>query len=183
MPRRHSLPAVWLFTDERMGESLWTALTRLPWRNAGVIFRHDHAPDRAQLARRVRAIAKARGLIFIVAGSPKDALRWGADGVHLRAPARRRGGSRPLIVTASAHDASELVAAARAGADIVFLSPLHATRSHKQAKLLGRVRFGLLARRARLPVAALGGMNARRFRTDRAVGATAWGAIDAWVER
>ena len=45
---------------------------------------------------------------------------------------------------------------------------------------LGVVRFGLLIRGAGLPVAALGGVDRQRFRRLRALGAVAWGAIDAW---
>jgi thiamine-phosphate pyrophosphorylase len=167
------LPGAWLFTDERQGEALWAALERLP-RGAGVVFRHYRCPDRAALAARVRAVCRRRGLLFVVAGPPRLARAWRADGAH---------GAFAGALTAPAHDAAELVAARRAGARLAFLSPLFATRSHPGARPLGALRFARLARGARLAVAALGGVGAGQARRLRQLGAVAWGAIDAWHAR
>lgn len=167
---------MWLFTDERQGDGLWVALARLP-RGAGVVFRHYDAVDRGGLARRVRAAARRRGATFVVAGSARDARAMRADGQHK--PQWARGGWAPGLRTASAHDVRELCAAERAGAGLVFLSPVFATASHPGARALGRVRFGLLAQHARGRVAALGGVDAKRYCRLRALGASAWGGIDA----
>jgi thiamine-phosphate pyrophosphorylase len=94
----------------------------------------------------------------------------GADGVH-----NGRGGR---LRSASAHKLPELLAAERRGAQFVFLSPVSATRSHPEARPLGRTRFQLLARQTKLPVIALGGMTARKFRGLS--GAYGWAGIDAW---
>jgi thiamine-phosphate pyrophosphorylase len=154
--RRH-LPRAWFFTDSRVGAALWDVLERLP-RGTGVVVRGLSAADAA----RVRAAARRRGLV--------------ADGVHIGSTGRRvRGG----LVTAAAHSRVELVRARRAGADLVFVSPVFATRSHAGAKGLGRVRFGLLTRGAGVKVAALGGVEARTART--VPGAYGWGGIDAWL--
>ena len=167
MPRRQPLPRLWLMTDERQQEALWTALARLP-RGAGIVFRHYTLSPRARRAlfERVRRIARRRGLVLVVAG----AERLAADGVHNR---RGRG-----LATASAHDLGELRRAERAGADLVFLSPVFATRSHPGGRSLGRARFGLIAAQARVPVVALGGIDARKARGLS--GAHGWAAIDAW---
>jgi thiamine-phosphate pyrophosphorylase len=169
MHPRQPLPRLWLMTDERQGEALWDALTRLP-RGAGVVFRHyglDPAARRA-LFRKVRAIARRRRLLLMAAGVPMR----GADGVH-----GRRG---PGLVSFPAHNLRELRAAEAAGAHLVFLSPAFPTRSHPGARTLGAVRFGLIVRQARIPVIALGGMDARKGRRLGRLGAYGWGAIDAW---
>jgi thiamine-phosphate pyrophosphorylase len=83
-------------------------------------------------------------------------------------------------VTASAHNRRELKAAEQAGADLVFLSPVFPTRSHPGARPLGAGRFSLLAHQVRLPVIALGGMNAAKAR--RLSSAHGWAGIDAWSE-
>ncbi|TFI59549.1 thiamine phosphate synthase [Sphingomonas parva] len=167
MPRRQPLPRLWLMTDERLGERLWAALERLP-RGAGVVFRYYSTPprERRTLFAEVRRVARRRGLMLIVAG-PR---RLAGDGVHNR---QGRG-----LRTASAHDLRELRAAERAGAGLVFLSPVFPTRSHPGARPLGRARFGLIAGQARVPVVALGGVDARNART--LPGAYGWAAIDAW---
>jgi thiamine-phosphate pyrophosphorylase len=171
MQRRQPLPRLWLMTDERLGDGLWDALERLP-RGAGIVFRHYSLPGaaRRRLFARVHQIARRRKLVLIAAGAPLP----GADGVH---GAAGRGGLR----SASAHDLRELKAAERQGAHLVFLSPVFPTRSHPGARTLGRVRFGLLARQARIPVIALGGMDARRGASLTASGAYGWAGIDAWA--
>lgn len=167
MSRRQPLPRLWLMTDERQGHGLWAALERLP-RGAGVVFRHYAlAPsDRRKLFERVRRVARRRRL-FLLAG--KGLV---ADGVH--------GGRGRGFRSASAHGLRELRTAERLGASLVFLSPAFPTRSHPGARALGPVRFGLIARQARVPVVALGGMNRRRAR--RLAHIYGWAGIDAWSQ-
>jgi thiamine-phosphate pyrophosphorylase len=170
MDRRQPLPRLWLMTDERQGAQLWAALERLP-RGAGIVMRHYSLPpaERRALHARIRRIARRRGLVLVVAGPQQLA----GDGCHGR---RGRG-----LRTASAHNPAQIRAAERAGADLVFVSPVFATRSHCGARALGPVRFGLLARQARVPVIALGGMDARRQRRIAPLGAYGWAGIDAWA--
>lgn len=178
MRARHlPLPRLWLFTDERQGEALWPALERLP-RGGGVIVRHYSlaGPARLALITRIRRIARQRGLVLVLAGDARLATRCRVDGVY---QASRQG--RPLLEIATAHDPAELVAAARSRADAVLLSPVFATRSHPGARVLGPVRFGLLAQRARLPVIALGGMTPGNARRLAPLGADGWAAIDSWI--
>lgn len=173
MRSRHPLPRMWLLTDERVGAALWHALERLP-RGSGVIFRHYATPGRRALFEVVRGIARRRGLVLVLAGAPKLAAAWRADGAHSRSPHIRT--TRPLLRTAPAHDGREL-RAARAHA--VLLSPVFATRSHPGARALGPLRFAALARRAPVSVIALGGVNAQRHRRLMQLGAYGWAGIDA----
>ncbi|MBB5684108.1 thiamine phosphate synthase [Sphingobium boeckii] len=163
-------------TDERQGNELWDALHALP-RGAGVIVRHyalSPAARKAMFAR-IRSVARARGLMLILAGPPQLARAWHADGFH----GRRPGHAYPeLLHTAPAHDLPELRNAARNGAGLVLLSPVHATRSHPGATPLGPLRFGMIARQTQLKVVALGGMNARRARAIRTLNSYGWAGID-----
>ena len=182
MPRRQprrSCPAVFLMTDERLGDGLWTALERLP-RGAGVVVRHYSLPStvRRTLFEAVRRVARRRGLVLLLAGSPREAVAWRADGAHGRSP--HRATTRPLIRTAPAHDRAEWIAAGRAGCDLIFVSPLFATRSHPGAVPLGHVRAGLLTGAGRDRAVLLGGMTRTRFRALRVMGFGRWAAIDAW---
>lgn len=169
-----------MFTDERQGVALWAALAKLR-RGDLVVFRHYDAPDRAGLAARVRAAARRRGAVFIVAGHAREARAWRADGHHRPTWARARGWLRPGLRTAPAHNRVEVVRARRDGAGLAFVSPVFATASHAGARSLGRLGFGLIARGARMPVAALGGVTPRRARHLRALGAAGWGAVDGFI--
>lgn len=178
MIRRQPHPHLWLMTDPRMGEDLWDALKRLP-EGAGVVFRHYGHPDRRKIYDHVRRVARRRRLILLLAGSPGDAIAWRADGSHGWPLHRRAAG--PMLRSASAHNIREVIRAQRAGADIIFLSPIFPTRSHPDGRALGPLRFGLVAKHAKSHVIALGGMNARRGRRLRALGASGWAGIDAWT--
>jgi len=174
MRRRHP-PRLWLMTDERLGDRLLGAVGRLPPRRGGIVFRHYRLPpgERRALFEQVKALARRRGLTLLLAGPAAEAARWGADGSH----GRGRGFG---LRTAPAHGPRELRAAERAGAALVFLSPVFPTRSHPGGRALGPARFALLARRSKLPVVALGGMD--RARARRLRGAWGWAGIDAWAE-
>lgn len=171
MQRRQPLPRLWLMTDERQGDALWEALARLP-RNGGIVFRHYglNAAERRRLFARIARIARKKNLVLLAGGG---ALR-GSDGVH------GGHGGRGGLRSASAHSLPELKAAERRGAHVVFVSPVFPTRSHPGARTLGCVRFGLLARQARIPVIALGGVDARRGQSLKPLGAYGWAGIDAW---
>lgn len=169
------MPLLWLLSDARNDAGLEDALARLP-RRSGFVFRHYHlAPDKrvsrfAALADRARQF----GHTVILSGTCEQARAMGADGIY--GEVDRIGLPRPGVLRlATAHDAAELAAAERAQADGVFLSPVFPTRSHPGDAVLGVEGFHALAANARLPVIALGGMNARRAAE---LGWPRWGAID-----
>lgn len=170
MRQCQSIPSLWLLSDARNDAVLERALARLP-RGSGFIFRHYHLPqaERQSRFRELARIARAKGIVAILAAPPALARRWRADGSY--GPARRSGSLR----LATAHSLRELGKANLSGAGAVLLSPVHRTRSHPGAPSLGPVRLRLLARRARAPVIALGGMTARRARALRW---PRWAAID-----
>lgn len=173
MPTRQPLPTTWLMTDERMGERLFAAIGRLP-EGAGIVFRHYSLPEAERRAVFDRVRAATPGHLLLLAGTADQARAWGADGSHGRGPG---DGLR----SAPVHDLDEIRAAERDGADLLFLSPVFATRSHPGAAPLGLDRFAALVRATRLPVIALGGMNAARARETAALGAYGWAGIDVWL--
>ena len=173
MTRRHPAapPKMWLMTDERMGPGLWRALKRLP-RGSGVVFRHYRTlpAERRRLFRRIAAVARARGLVLVRAGDSSLGAEAGTHG--------RRGGR---LVTWPAHDRAEALRGVRAGADLLFVSPVFATRSHPDAPALGPAKARRIV--AGLPVraVALGGMTPARGRALMRSGWWGWAAIDAWL--
>ncbi len=157
-----------------------TLAQTLPPGLCGVVFRHDGVAERAALAQQLSAICRARRLALIIAGDTRLALALRA-GIHLR------GGLRPDFVrlprtalrTASVHDQRQLHRARGSLANIVFISPAFATRSHPGAKALGGHRWRALARRAAPAKAyALGGLDGRLVRRLGPICRGA-GAIDA----
>jgi thiamine-phosphate pyrophosphorylase len=148
---------VWLVTDARNDAWLDRAIARLP-RGSGVIFRHYHLPpkERAERLSEVRRWCRRFG----------HRLEIGGDGYGPPSPRRS---------LATTHNLREIGRANRFGAQAVLLSPVFPTRSHPGGSALGRLKFLTLARHARGPVIALGGMTGHRFRSLRVHG---WAAID-----
>lgn len=183
MQRRHpssptsALPRLWLMTDERVGESLWPALQRLPC-GSGVVVRHYGLPiaERRALFARVMRIARRRRLVVVVAKGV--GLGRGADGVHGRDPHHRIG-----IRTWPAHDRREIVAGRRADADLFFISPILPTRSHPGARTLGWCRASSLARIVPGKAIALGGIRPEHFGRLASAGFYGWAAIDGLTSR
>ena len=174
MRHRHPpVPTRWLMTDERLGPALWDALARLP-RGSGVVFRHYRTPiaERRRLFARVLRVARARGLVLVRAG---PVPMPGEMGVH----ARRGCG----FVTWPAHDRREAMAGVRAGARVLFVSPVFATRSHPGAPALPRWRAAAITRGLPVAAIALGGMDERRFRAVRRIGFAGYAGIDCWSGR
>ena len=171
MQPRQPLPRLWLMTDERL--PLLAALDRLP-AGGGIVFRHYSLgePERRALFEQVRARARQRRQVLLLAGPAGQGEAWDAEGTYGRGPAYGLHG-------APVHSLAEIRAAERDGADFLFLSPVFGTRSHPDAQPLGPARFNYLARRTKLPVIALGGMNAIRARRVRE--AYGWAGIDAFA--
>jgi thiamine-phosphate pyrophosphorylase len=178
-PRHDPWPSTWLLTDERQGDAFWPALRRLP-RGSGIIVRHYSlgARDRRRLLKRIRGIARARGLIMLLSGTADRAMQ--ADSIYLGSPARKSIGLRTAM---GVHDLKEIRQAERSGARLLMLSPLFPTRSHPSGRALGIPRFAALARATRLPVIALGGVDARHAPLLNRIGAYGWAGIDAFIPK
>ncbi len=170
------LPNVWLISDPRIDDRLEAALDRLP-RGSGLIVRHYEAPGRKARFRKLAASARRRGHLAVLAGTAREARRWRADGAY-GSPDRLAAGPA-LLRLVTVHSLRELRRANRMRADAVLLSPVFATRTHPGARPLGTLRFKLLAAHSRVPVIALGGMDARRA---RAIGARGWAAIESLAQ-
>lgn len=165
-------------TDERIGDRLWQAIDRLTPDASGIVFRHyATGPDaRVALGRRIADICRARGFALAVARDQDLAHALDADLIH-NPPAP----ATALPFSMAVHSIEEAQAARRAGADLVFVSPVHATRSHPDAEPLGERLALTIAREAAVPAIALGGMNSRKFARLQRDGFYGWAGIDAWL--
>ena len=113
-----------------------------------------------ELARRVVALAHARGAKVLLNGDVALAQEVGADGVQLTSTQLAELKERPVLdwCAASCHNAGELRCAERLGCDFALLSPVLPTLSHPGAPHLGWENFAAIAAGASIPVYALGGL-------------------------
>ena len=64
------------------------------------------------------------------------------------------------MVTAATHSLAAGLLAQKQGVDGVFLSPVFPTKSHVGGPHIGLIRFARFARKLKIPIFALGGINA-----------------------
>jgi thiamine-phosphate pyrophosphorylase len=156
-------------------------MMRLP-RGSAVIYRAFGSGDAETSGRQLRQLARARGLVFLVGADPRLASRLKADGVHLperlmRLAPRLRQAQPNWLITTAAHTPRAVAAAARLGLDAALVSSVFASDSPSAGAPLGPLRFARLARAARLPVVALGGIEVRKARRLANSGAAGLAAI------
>lgn len=110
----------------------------------------------------------------VPAGDVAFARRLGATMVH-NPEAEAHG----LLVSRSVHSHEQAIAAR--DADLVFVSPVHASVSHRGGAALGLTKALDLARTAEVPAIALGGMDRKRGAQAMAAGFHGWAGIDAFL--
>jgi len=174
------LPPLLFFTDPARTPDPVAAARRLP-RGAAIVYRSFGASDAEAVARRLKAVARSRGLKLLIGQDADLARRVGADGVHLperlvhRAGPLKRANPR-WIVTAAAH---ALPAARNPGPDAVVISAVFPSASASAGTPLGPVRLAALLRAAGRPAYALGGVNNKTARRLKDAGLVGLAAVDA----
>ena len=138
---------------------------RLP-RGTGVIFRGLGRAGAEEAALALAKLARRRGLVLLIGRDEALAARVGAAGVHLpeRYVWRARGVRQrhpQWLITGAAHSPRALASAYRLRLDVALLSTAFASNSPSAKRPLGPVRLAALVRGARVPIAALGGVNGR----------------------
>lgn len=176
---RKALPSLLVFTDPARTPDPVALAWRTP-RGAALIYRAFGAPDAEAVARRLKAVARARGLILLIGADAKLAARVGADGVHLperlahRARALRRPG---WLVTAAAHSDR---ATRAGGVDAVVISAVFPSGSASAGRPIGPVRLAKMVRLAGRPAYALGGITNETARRLLPTGVVGIGAVEAF---
>ncbi len=180
--KRRPAPRVFFVTDPDRTPDPAAAAERLP-RGTGVIFRGFGRPGAEHTASALAAIARARGLVLLVGADERLAYKAGAGGLHL--PERDLGRARMIrrrhpnwLITGAAHSPMAVARAKRAGVDAVLLSTAFCSNSPSASRPLGPLRLALIARGARLPIIALGGVTG--LTAKRLIGLGVWGlaAVD-----
>jgi thiamine-phosphate pyrophosphorylase len=180
-----ALPPLLILTDPRRTPDPLALAERLS-EGSGLVYRAFGAPDALEIARALAAVARRRGLLFLVGADAGLAASSGAAGVHL--PERlvsfapRLRARRPAWwVTGAAHSAAALGRARAAGLDAALVSAVFPSESPSAGVPLGPVRLASLVRAAGLPVYALGGVNASTIARLKGTGVAGVAAVGAAI--
>ena len=177
-----AIPSLYFFTDPARTPDPVAVARRLP-RGTAVVYRHFGARDRADVARRLAAECRSRGLVLLIGADAELAETCSAEGVHWPErlmPSERGGAFR--IVTAAAHDAKAVARANAARLDACVLSPVFPSASASAQGELGVFSASQIARASAIPVIALGGVTATNATRLSGRGFAGVAAVDAFLE-
>jgi thiamine-phosphate diphosphorylase len=140
--------------------------------------------DQIADARAIAALCKQHGAIFIANDYPDLAVAAGADGVHLGqgdlpVEAARRVVGDAMIIGVSTNNAGEARRAEAAGADYVAVGAIFPTPTKEVTRAASLDRLRDVKAAVRVPVVAIGGINASNIASVAAAGADAAAVISA----
>lgn len=171
------------------------------WASMGVEFiqlreKDLRAPELTVLVEGVVAAIRSNGSItrtrlLLNAGAPdawEVARLPGVDGLHLPGKWHAEQVARARIrctVSVGCHSVAEIGVARVAGADIALLSPVFRTESHPEARPLGleALREARMAAKKKMPVFALGGVNAENAESCIEAGAAGVAGIRTFLSK
>jgi thiamine-phosphate diphosphorylase len=135
------------------------------------------------LAIRLRELTEGRAL-FLVNDRLDVALAAGADGVHLAGHSLPPAAARAILgpdrlIGCSVHGVAQADAAARGGADYLFVGTLYPSRSHPGQVAAGPHLVEELRETVDLPLVGIGGITARTAREVLMAGARGVAVISA----
>ena len=182
-PQDIALPALFAFTDPvRTPDPVHLAESLPP--GTGLVLRTFGKSQLKAKASIMAAICERRGLTLLIAADPQLAKAVGADGVHwpeARLPQAARARFKGLQ-TASAHSPMALRQAQKT-MDAVFVSTAFASNSLSARRALGPHRLASYARRSRIPVFALGGINTTTVKRLTRTGISGVAAIEGLMDQ
>jgi len=140
-------------------------------------------PVATELAR----LASEKGVLFVVNDSVELAMAVGADGVHLGQDdfplkAARKAAGDEMLIGISTHCIEEAFAAQEEGADYIGFGPIFKTPTKDAGVPKGVEGLKSIRERIKIPIVAIGGINAVNAAEIIAAGADAVAVISAVTE-
>jgi len=178
------------FTDRKRCANLSLTIAKLP-KNSAVIFReYDLKSDeREALAKEIIAICRAKNHKILIAKDLALARKLGADGTHFsdhdKLPLQifnRQNYPRKFIFSFACHNFLSVIKLQKLEADLIFVSPIFATKSHPNAAPIGLRQLSKIIRYSKIPIFALGGINKKNVYAIKKLGACGFGAIENFIK-
>ena len=175
---KNNLPNIWLFTDSLKTLNPAKLVKKLPTKS-GVVIRNYNSKNKEAIIKNILNIKKQKNLTVLISGKYKRNLN--VDGNHLPRWANNYNKVNK-ITSISVHTGRDVRKSISFKADLVFISPVFPSTSHKSNHHLGVIRLGLLARLFKKKVIALGGINNKNIARLRSLPISGCAGIDMFTK-
>jgi thiamine-phosphate pyrophosphorylase len=178
------------FTNRKRCDDLSLVIKKLP-KNSAVIFReYDlESKEREILAQKLFAICQAKNHKFLIGKNLELARKLRADGVHFSDKDllplevfNRQNWPEKFIFSFACHNFLSVIKSQQLGADMIFVSPIIASKSHPDVVPLGLRELSRIVRVSKIPVFALGGVGAKNIHLLKKLGVAGFGGIGIFCE-
>lgn len=170
-------PYIWFLTDNKKTKYPLKVLRKLP-KKSGVIIR-DYT-NKKIVNKEINQWRSRRLLTILKAGKYSKMLY--TDGIHYPQWLQSSFMKRNAIKSISVHSAKDIRKSINIRANLVFISPIFETTSHKNKKGLGIIKLGLLVKLFKIPAIALGGINNDNVTRLRGLPISGCAGIDVFLE-
>ena len=175
---KQKLPYIWMFTDS-IKTSKPVKLTKSLPTKSGVVIRHYNSKNKETIIRNILNIKKRKNLTVLISGKYRRNLN--VDGNHL--PKWLNCNNKiHKMVSISVHTGRDIRKSINVKADLVFISSVFPSSSHKSKQHLGIIKLGLLARLFKKDVIALGGINNKNIARLRSLPISGCAGIDVFKD-
>ena len=171
-------PYIWMFTDS-IKTSKPVKLTKSLPTKSGVVIRDYNSKNKETIIRNILNIKKRKNLTVLISGKYRRNLN--VDGNHL--PKWLNCNNKiHKMVSISVHTGRDIRKSINVKADLVFISSVFPSSSHKSKQHLGIIKLGLLARLFKKDVIALGGINNKNIARLRSLPISGCAGIDVFTD-
>lgn len=180
-----NLPKMFFFTDRKRIANVFDVVENLPENSAIIIREYDlKADERLSFAKQIIVIAHRKNLKVLVGKDWNLAEEIGADGVHFSdldqdfmIPKNRH----KLILSYSCHQTESIIKAEKLNVDLVFYSPIFASKSHPNQQPVGINGLRNFTKKTLLPVYALGGIDEKNIKLLKNTNISGVGGISMFL--
>ena len=170
-------PYIWFLTDNEKTKYPLKIIKKLP-KNSGVVIR-DYSNKKIN-TKEINKWKSRRLLTILKAGKCSRALY--IDGIHYPQWVQSSLIKNNYVKSISVHSGKDIRKSINIRANLVFISPVFETTSHKNEKSLGIIRLGLLVKLFKIPAIALGGINNNNISRLKSLPISGCAGIDAFLE-
>ena len=170
-------PYIWFLTDNEKTKYFLKIIKKLP-KNSGVIIRNYS--NKKINTKEINKWKSRRLLTILKAGNCSRTLY--TDGIHYPQWIQSSLIKNNYVKSISVHSGKDIRKSINIRANLVFISPVFETTSHKNEKSLGIIRLGLLVKLFKIPAIALGGINNNNISRLKSLPISGCACIDAFLE-